>query len=117
MNATMLGQKRGCSVLSGKQQKQHAAVVRCCHGAQQRGPQRACLAPASTHAAGVALQFGKQLRNGVVLAAIGNGNGANGNGAAAAGVVCVQQSNCSACSTWLVVQKVYRFRIFVVAEM
>jgi hypothetical protein len=58
------------------------------------------------------VQFGKQLRNGVVLAAIGNGNGANGNGAAAAGVVCVQQSNCCAYSTWLVVQVAHIFCIY-----
>jgi hypothetical protein len=95
----MLGQKRGCSLLGVKQQKQHAPAVRSGHAQQQRGLQRACLTPASTHAAAIAAHFRKQLRNNVVLAAIGNGNGANGNGAAAAGVVCVQQSNCSAHST------------------
>lgn len=101
MNATMLGQKRGCSILAGKQQTRLAPAMRCGHAQQQRVPQRACLAPASTHAASITAHSRNISRNGVVLAAIGNGNGANGNGAAAAGVVCVQQSNCSASSTCL----------------
>jgi hypothetical protein len=105
MNATMLGKTRGCALLAGKQQKQHAPAMRCRHAQQQRGLQRACLATASSHASGIATSFTKKWRNSVVLAAIGNGNGANGNGAAAAGVVCVQQSNCSAHSTRVATQQ------------
>lgn len=82
----MLGQKRGCSILAGKQQTRLAPAMRCGHAQQQRVPQRACLAPASTHAASITAHSRNISRNGVVLSAIGNGNGANGNGAAAADV-------------------------------
>eukprot|EP00882_Tetradesmus_deserticola_P013569 GHRQ01014406.1.p1 GENE.GHRQ01014406.1~~GHRQ01014406.1.p1 ORF type:complete len:190 (+),score=45.20 GHRQ01014406.1:80-649(+) len=89
MNATMLGQQRGCSLLLGKQQTQHGAALFCGHAQQQRGLQRACLAPALTHAATLAAQS-RQHHRVVAAAAIGNGNGTNGNGAAAAAVTDVE---------------------------